>query len=80
MQNRKHPARIYLLRCWQEREATSDQDPHWRFVVEEIVKDEQRRKGFSSLGALCVFLEAELAGDEKKASSATSEKGSEHDQ
>ena len=61
MQNKKHPARVYLLRCWQEREATSNQDPHWRFVVEEIAKDAQRRKGFSSLGALCAFLEAELS-------------------
>jgi hypothetical protein len=68
MQKKNRPSPVYLLRCWQERETTSDQDPHWRFLVEEISTDGRRRKGFSSLSALFAFLEAELAGGEGKAS------------
>ena len=55
--------RAYLLRCWQEGEAAPGKEPLWRFSVEEIL-NERRRKGFSSLGALIAFLQAELAGDE----------------
>jgi hypothetical protein len=72
MQKKNQPSRVYLLRCWQERETTSGQAPHWRFLVEEVLKDKRCRKGFTSLSALFAFLEAELAGDEKKASRDTS--------
>ena len=71
---------VYLLRCWQERETTSGQDPHWRFLVEEVLKDEQRRKGFTSLSALCAFLEAELAREDEQASNGISEWENENDQ
>ena len=67
MQKTNRPPRIYLLRCWQEGEATAGQDLNWRFLVEEVLKDAQRRKGFTSLSALSAFLEAELASDEEKA-------------
>jgi hypothetical protein len=59
-----HPYRAYLLRCWQEGEAAPGKEPLWRFSVEEI-SNERRRKGFSSLGALIAFLQAELAGSEE---------------
>jgi hypothetical protein len=59
--DRSHPYRAYLLRCWREREAETDQEPLWRFSVEEI-PGERRQQGFSSLGALITFLRAELAG------------------
>jgi hypothetical protein len=59
-----HPYRAYLLRCWQEGEAAPGKEPLWRFSVEEIL-NERRRKGFSSLGALIAFLQAELAGGEE---------------
>jgi hypothetical protein len=58
-----HPYRAYLLRCWQEGGAAPGEEPFWRFSVEEILS-ERRRKGFTSLGALIAFLQAELAGDE----------------
>jgi hypothetical protein len=56
--------RAYLLRCWQEGEVTPGNEPSWRFSVEEIPQDKQRRKGFSSLGALFAFLQAELVGED----------------
>jgi hypothetical protein len=80
MRKKNQPSRVYLLRCWQERETASDQDPHWRFLVEEVLQDERRRKGFTSLSALCAFLETELASDEERASSVMSEKENENDQ
>lgn len=63
----KHPDRTYLLRCWQERETASGQEPRWRFWMEEI-SHERRQKGFGSLEALFAFLRAELAGDEGESS------------
>ena len=67
MQKKHQPPRVYLLRCWQEGETTSGQNPHWRFLVEEVLQDERRRKGFNSLSALFAFLQAELSGDGGKA-------------
>ena len=58
------PYRAYLLRCWQDTEAAPDQEPPWRFSVEEI-RGERRRKGFSGLRALIAFLRSELAGGEE---------------
>ncbi len=62
---KNHPYRAYLLRCWREGKAATDQESPWRFSVEEIL-GERRRKGFSSLGALITFLRAELANDEDR--------------
>jgi len=68
MQGEKdHPYRAYLLRCWQEGEATAGQEPTWRFSVEEVLR-ERRRQGFSSLEGLIAFLRAELAGGEEEPS------------
>jgi hypothetical protein len=66
MQEEKNqPYRAYLLRCWQEGEATPRQAPPWRFYVEEILPGRHPKKGFSNLGALLAFLRAELVGGEE---------------
>jgi hypothetical protein len=62
--DRSHPYRADLLRCWREGKAATDQEPPWRFSVEEIL-GERRRKGFSGLRALIAFLRTELAGGEE---------------
>ena len=64
------PYRAYLLRCWREGEEVPGEAPHWRFSVEEILK-ERRRQGFDSLAALIAFLKAELVGSEEKLSDDT---------
>lgn len=51
--------RAYLIRCWQDRSGF-DEEPSWRFSVEEILP-ERRRRGFGNLEALVAFLQAELA-------------------
>jgi hypothetical protein len=51
--------RAYLLRCWQEREASTGEKSRWRFCVEEVLQ-ERHRQGFDSLDALVTFLHAEL--------------------
>jgi hypothetical protein len=69
MQEKKNqPYRAYLLRCWQEGKATPSQAPPWRFYVEEILPGRHPKKGFSNLGALCAFLQAELASSEAEPS------------
>ena len=55
--------RAYLLRCWQEEEATAGEKPRWRFYIEEVLQ-ERSRQGFDGLDALVAFLRAELAGRE----------------
>ena len=68
MQEEKNqPYRAYLLRCWQEGEVAPGQESHWRFWVEEILY-ERRQKGFSNLGALFAFLQAELVDGEAEPS------------
>lgn len=51
--------RAYLLRCWQEGEIGTDQEPLWRFSVKNVF-DEQLEQGFGSLEALIAFLRVEL--------------------
>jgi len=51
--------RAYLLRCWQEEDVGTDQEPLWRFSVEDVF-GERRRQRFGSLEALIEFLRAEL--------------------
>lgn len=58
--------RAYLLRCWQEGEVAPGHEPHWRFSVEEIPQDKQRRQGFNSLSALFAFLRAELVDGQEE--------------
>ncbi len=68
MQEEKNqPYRAYLLRCWQEGKATPGKVSLWRFSVEEILH-KRYQKGFSSLGALFAFLQAELVDGEEKPS------------
>jgi hypothetical protein len=55
-----HPARAYLLRCWQEGEAAPGKKVRWRFSLESVLQRRPRR-GFDSLEALAAFLQAELA-------------------
>jgi hypothetical protein len=69
MQESNQSSRVYLLRCWRERGTASGQESQWRFLVEEVLQDGQRRRGFSSLSALIAFLEVELADDEEEVSS-----------
>jgi hypothetical protein len=66
MQKDNRSSRFYLLRCWRERGTASGRESQWRFLVEEVLQDERRRKGFSSLNALIAFLEVELTDDEKE--------------
>lgn len=63
MKEKKRPRRAYLLRCWQEGEATPGKEPTWRFSVENVLH-KRPRQGFDSLEALVAFLQAELAGHE----------------
>jgi hypothetical protein len=51
--------RAYLLRCWQEEDVGTGQEPLWRFSVEDVF-GERRRQGFGSLEALVAFLRVEL--------------------
>lgn len=60
MSKKIRPHRAYLLRCWQEGEATGDKAPPWHFSLEEILRKEPRQ-GFDSLEALAAFLQTELA-------------------
>ena len=64
---KSHPYRAYLLRCWREGGVAPGKEPVWRFSVEEI-GTERQRKGFSSLEPLTAFLRAELAGGEGESS------------
>jgi hypothetical protein len=59
------PDRTYLLRCWQDEQAPSGEEPRWRFSVEEVLQ-KRPRQGFESLEALFAFLRADLSdgGDE----------------
>ena len=58
-QTRPPTNRAYLIRCWQEREASPGQGPHWRFWMEEIAR-QRHQKEFNSLEALFAFFQAEL--------------------
>lgn len=64
-QEKTPPYRTYLIRCWQEGEASPGQEPHWRFWMEEIAR-QRHQKGFSSLEALFAFFQAELGYGEEE--------------
>jgi len=55
--------RTFLLRCWQEGRAISQRTPDWRFSVEEVLGQKDRR-GFGHLEDIFDFLQTELAGSE----------------
>lgn len=63
--------RSFLLRCWQEGEPETENEPgfkatseaSWRFTLARI-DDEQSKKGFASLEALVDYLQAELQESE----------------
>ena len=56
--------RAYLLRCWQEGDVGTDQEPLWRFSMEDVF-GERHRQGFGSLEALVAFLRVELIGHDR---------------
>jgi hypothetical protein len=56
----------YLIRCWREESARDEEHP-WRFSVEVVLRERQR-KAFVSLESLFAFLQAELACDPNKPS------------
>ena len=62
---KNEPYRAYLLRCWQEGDVGADQEPLWRFSVEDVF-GERRRQGFGSLEALVAFLRVELIELDRK--------------
>ena len=57
--------RAYLLLCWQEGGVGTDQEPLWRFSVEDVF-GERRRQGFGNLEALVAFLRVELIAFDRK--------------
>ena len=63
---RRDHHRAYLLRCWQEGARDAGAIPRWRFSVEEVLHERQRR-GFDGLEALIAFLREELAEGESDA-------------
>ena len=56
----KQPYQAYMLRCWQEQDATADETAIWRFTL-QAVAGEKVCWGFSSMEALVAFLEAKLS-------------------
>ena len=54
--------RAYLVRCWQEGGPDPDGAREWRFSVEEVLHERQRR-GFDDLEDLVAFLREELVGE-----------------
>ena len=62
---KNEPYRAYLLRCWQERDVGTNQEPLWRFSVEDVF-GERRRQGFGNLEALVAFLRVELIKLDRK--------------
>jgi hypothetical protein len=54
--------RSYVVRCWQEHSARARRETRvWRFSLQDPRTDE--RRGFATLEALLVFLQADLADD-----------------
>jgi len=64
MERQERPLRAYLLRCWGERRAMMAQGRVWRFSLEEVFGERQRR-GFRNLRALVAFIRAEFADGEE---------------
>jgi CRISPR/Cas system endoribonuclease Cas6 (RAMP superfamily) len=62
---KNEPYRAYLLRCWQEGDIGTDQEPLWRFSVEDVF-GERRWQGFGSLEALVAFLRVEFTRCDRK--------------
>lgn len=62
---KNEPYRAYLLRCWQEGDVGIDQEPLWRFSVEDVF-GERRQQGFGNLEALVSFLRAEFIRLDRK--------------
>lgn len=54
--------RSYLLRCWQEKHASPEQPPQWRFMLQEV-SDAQRQHAFGSFEQLIAFLRSEILGE-----------------
>ena len=52
----------YLVRCWREESGSSDQEPPWRFSVEDILGERQRH-GFGSLAEVVAYLQDGLGSE-----------------
>lgn len=59
------PDRAYLIRCWQEGDVDSPGAASWRFSVEEVLR-ERNRRGFADLDSLLDYLYGELTGESEK--------------
>ncbi len=53
------PYRCFRLRCWREEGAAPDDQPGWRFSVQEA-RDGAFRRCFASLQDVEAYLEAEI--------------------
>ncbi len=51
--------RVFLLRCWQENSDLANHRLHWRFLIESISPQRERR-GFIALDDLLAFLRQEF--------------------
>jgi len=52
--------RAFLLRCWQEADASPAGDHAWRFTLVQLDQG-QTRKGFACLEELVAYLDEQLA-------------------
>ena len=57
------PYLSFILRCWQEQPASADEPAIWRFELQPVV-DEQERRAFGTFEALIDFLQSRLQGDD----------------
>ena len=62
-EEKKGSYRSYVLRCWQEKQASPEQPPEWRFTVQDI-SEAQRQPAFGSFEQLVAFLRSEILGKE----------------
>ena len=60
--------RAYLIRCWQERDVASPGTVRWRFSVEEVLH-ERNRRGFADLASLLDYLRTELGSESEEEAS-----------
>jgi len=59
------PARWFIMRCWPEAGVAPDQQPVWRFAIEEV-GPRQRPRGFGSLEAVMGYLGERLTAPRER--------------
>lgn len=57
---RNRPYRCFLVRCWLEEGAGTDDEPAWRFAIRQAGLD-AARLSFASLHDVALYMEIELA-------------------